>query len=282
MKTTSFQNSEETHKTYLSRSIFNQKEFNTLDSLSVNNPKNYIQELINSIPEFKQIAEGLFWSDERVPREKLIEAWTHKSFLNELGDAFFPSYERWEFLGDSVFGNYITERLFNKFEHKNEGHLSKLKSQLVSGDTMAELATAIDLDRLIILGKGEVNRESFRNRALLSDIFEATIGVISHFLPRQDVLNFLDRVVCHHESVKGTSFYNVESLLKKEVKGELQEITMKRFKILPDYQSKETSKGYEVNLFIDGKLYGHQFHQSKKMAQKLCAQEAIKQLTLNN
>ena len=60
-------------------------------------------------------------------RSTLIEAWTHKSFLNELGDTIYPSYERWEFLGDSVFGNFITEQLFNKFEKKNEGLLSKLK-----------------------------------------------------------------------------------------------------------------------------------------------------------
>ena len=54
---------------------------------------------------------------------------------------------------------------------------------------------------------------------------------------------------------------------------------MRRFKTLPDYQSQEIDRGFEVNLFIDGRLYANQVHQSKKIAQKLCAEKAIKELT---
>ena len=144
---------------------------------------------------------------------------------------------------------------------------------------MSKLAISTGLDQLLILGKGEVKRESFKNKALIADIFEATLGVLSHQLPRGEFINYLELLLQHFEFVARTNFYNVESLLKKEVKGELQELTMKRFKQLPDYQSKEVDEGYEVNLYIDGKLYAQQSHESKKMAQRLCAEYAIRELT---
>jgi len=277
MKTTSFYFSEDSHKTYLAKNVFSKKgvEASEFDQ----NPKTFLSNLIETSTTFKSIADGFYWSDSRVSKNLLIEAWTHKSFLNELGDNVYPSYERWEFLGDSVFGNFITEQLFNKFDKKNEGHLSKLKSQLVSGEMMSKLARTTGLDQLLILGKGEVKRESFRNDALIADIFEATIGVISRQIPRDEVINFLEVLIKHFERVSKTNFYNVDLLLKQEVKGELQELTMRRFKTLPDYQSQEIDKGFEVNLFIDGKLYANQVHQSKKIAQKLCAEKAIKELT---
>ena len=193
MKTTSFYYSEDTHKTFLSKEVFRKKD-GTSSSL-IENPKTFVSSLIESDLSLKAIADGFFWSDDRVSRDLLIEAWTHKSFLNELGENIYPSYERWEFLGDSVFGNFITEQLFNKFDKKNEGHLSKLKSQLVSGEMMSKLAKSTGLDQLLILGKGEVKRESFKNNALIADIFEATVGVISHQLPREEVIKLKMHVV---------------------------------------------------------------------------------------
>jgi ribonuclease III len=278
MKTTSFKHSEATHRTFLSHCIFKSKE--NLSALNQNS-KLFIENIIEKDATYKGIANLFYWSDERVLKGSLIEAWTHKSYLNELGDHPYQSYERWEFLGDSVFGNFITEQLFAKFQSKNEGQLSKLKSQLVSGNMMSKLAVSSGLDQLIILGKGEVKRESFKNPALLADIFEATIGVLSLRLPKDELVCFLEGVISTYENINSTNFYNAESLLKKEVKGELQELTMRRFKTLPDYQSKETKKGFEINLYIDGKFYGQEVNQSKKMAQKLCAEKAIKELNLN-
>ena len=213
MKTTSFYTSEQSHKTYLSKNLFSRKDSESLSFFQ--SPKIFISNLIELDPTLRTIANGFYWSDDRVSRSLLIEAWTHKSFLNELGDIAYPSYERWEFLGDSVFGNFITEQLFNKFDKKNEGELSKLKSQLVSGEMMSKLARSTGLDQLIILGNGEVRRESYNNNALISDIFEATIGVISHQLPRNEVVAFLESLIQHFEFGTKTNIYNVESLFEK-------------------------------------------------------------------
>ena len=76
-----------------------------------------------------------------------------------------------EFLGDSVFGNFITEQLFNKFLIKKmRVSLSKIKSQLVSGEMMSKLANSTGLDQLLFLGKVKL-KESLLKTMLYWQIF---------------------------------------------------------------------------------------------------------------
>lgn len=63
--------------------------------------------------------------------------------------------ERLEFLGDRVLNFTIAELLYHKFPSKPEGFLSKMHAALVSQATLAEIAKQINLDDIIMLGKGE-------------------------------------------------------------------------------------------------------------------------------
>ena len=86
--------------------------------------------------------------------------------------------ERLEFLGDAVLGWVIAEALYQQFPHAREGQLSRLRSGLVKGDTLAELARELDLGQFIRLGQGEMKSGGQRRKSTLADALEAVMGAI--------------------------------------------------------------------------------------------------------
>ena len=86
--------------------------------------------------------------------------------------------ERLEFLGDSVLGFVIAEELYQKFPKSSEGELTRMRSSLVKGVTLAELARSFNLGDYLILGPGELKSGGFRRDSILEDAIEAIIGAI--------------------------------------------------------------------------------------------------------
>ncbi len=101
----------------------------------------------------------------------LDSALTHRSAASN-------NNERLEFLGDSVLGLVISTELYKRFSDIDEGVLSRLRANLVKGETLAELAKDIDLGEYIQLGSGELKSGGFRRASILADAFEAVIGAI--------------------------------------------------------------------------------------------------------
>ena len=88
----------------------------------------------------------------RSPR--LLEtALTHSSYANEKHDGDCESYERLEFLGDSILGFTAADYLLSTFPALHEGDLSKLRAELVCETSLAETAEALNLGRYLRLGK---------------------------------------------------------------------------------------------------------------------------------
>ena len=86
--------------------------------------------------------------------------------------------ERLEFLGDSIVNFIIAEALFTKFPDEREGQLSRLRSTLVRGDTLAELAVEFGLSEFIRLGPGEMRSGGQLRASILADTFEAVIDAL--------------------------------------------------------------------------------------------------------
>ena len=93
-------------------------------------------------------------------------AFIHRSFKNENSIALDHN-EKLEFLGDSVLQMYISELLFMNFPNKREGELSKMRSALVNEDSLCLLALLCQLDRSILLGKGELKEKGFQKKSCL-------------------------------------------------------------------------------------------------------------------
>lgn len=86
--------------------------------------------------------------------------------------------ERLEFLGDSILNFIIGESLFQRFPDGREGQLSRLRSQMVKGETLAKIAREFQLGECLILGEGEMKSGGHRRDSILADTLEALIGAI--------------------------------------------------------------------------------------------------------
>ena len=107
--------------------------------------------------------------------ELLDRALTHRSFANE-DQSSAPNNERLEFLGDAVLGVVVASYLYRTLADKAEGELARVKSFVVSEDTLSSMAAELGIDRVIRVGKGEEQTGGRRKKAILADALEAVIG----------------------------------------------------------------------------------------------------------
>lgn len=159
---------------------------------------------------------------EFLDHDLLLLAMTHRS-------CGAKNNERLEFLGDSILNFVIGEALFRKFPKAKEGQLSRLRSQLVKGETLAEVAREFDMGECLILGEGEMKSGGHRRDSILADSVEAVIGAI--YLDRGfDVAS--ERVLAWFAA----RLEEIQLESKKDPKTELQELLQGRKKPLPQYK----------------------------------------------
>ncbi len=155
--------------------------------------------------------------------ELLREALTHRS----CGRA---NNERLEFLGDSILNFVVASTLYELRPDSSEGGLSRLRSRVVRGETLAELAANLKLGDHLILGEGEMKSGGFRRSSILADALEALFGAIyldGGFKACESVI----RAICE-EVVAGLP--DAEEL--KDPKTRLQEWMQARARPLPEYE----------------------------------------------
>lgn len=204
--------------------------------------------------------------------ELLVTALTHRSAVYER--ELVQSYERLEFLGDSVIGLATTEWLFHRYGDLDEGELTRLKSRLVSSDVLAAHAAGLGIGPCLRLGQGEERSGGRHKKSLLADAFEAVLGAV-----------FVDggfeearRVMC--DLLEGSAVEMDESLPLLEAKNALQEILQARGSALPEYRVRAESgpdheKSFEVEVRIDGEVRGVGAGSSKKSAEQRAAMDAL-------
>ena len=104
-------------------------------------------------------------------KEYLTTALTHRSHSASHN-------ERLEFLGDSFLNLIIANALFERFPEAAEGILSRLRSEVVRGESLAKEARRLELGRYVYLGDGEVKSGGRDRDSILADTFEAIVGAI--------------------------------------------------------------------------------------------------------
>ncbi len=211
--------------------------------------------------------------------ELLSEAFLHGSTSagnQNLGAEQVKNYQRLEFLGDSVLGLLAAELLYENHQDAKEGVLSRLRSELVSGDVFAELAEVLDLQSYIKLGPSirEVNPK------ILAETFEALCGAIflscgfettkAVFLPilHSKLVDLLKSA--NSLGINATSF---------DAKTMLQEFFQTNFQERPSYQLVETigpahSPVFKVRCVFRGETLGVASAKTKKIAEKESAKMA--------
>jgi ribonuclease III len=105
------------------------------------------------------------------------EALSHPS-LKQHGSEWLKDYERFEILGDAILGFLVTEILFNTYDKSDEGIIAKIKSHLVSKETICHVAEKINLANFIIMTKGEEDSGGRANLNNVENAMEALIAAI--------------------------------------------------------------------------------------------------------
>ena len=108
----------------------------------------------------------------------LLLSLTHTSYAAERQAGRRESNERLEYLGDAILKAVIADRLMRLLQLADEGRLSKLSAQILSGRALAEAALTLDLQRYIKLGHGEEISGGRTRRRNLAGTMEAVIGAI--------------------------------------------------------------------------------------------------------
>lgn len=213
-----------------------------------------------------------------VPPDLLRLALTHRSYAYENGG--LPTNERLEFLGDSVLGLTITERLYREHPEKSEGELAKLRASVVNMHALAEVARGLGnggLGANLLLGKGEELTGGRDKPSILADGMESLLGVV-HLqhgidIARSVVLRlFADLLERGPRMGAGLDW-----------KTSLQELTAERSIGVPSYEitsiGPDHDKEFTATTVIGGDAYGHGVGRSKKEAEQKAAGAAYQTLT---
>lgn len=171
-------------------------------------------------------------------KDLLHNALTHKSYLEgaRLEGVTRLDNERLEFLGDSVFGLVITEYIYKKFRHLDEGDLAKLKAHLVSSDFLFSLARKVNLGAFILLGRGQEKDRGRQNKRILSSAFEALVGAVYLDANLKTVAAVLSPLF--KEYLAGLASRPVRI---NDYKSALQEVVQKHHPDLPVYRVLESN-----------------------------------------
>lgn len=123
------------------------------------------------------------------------QAFVHKSVLRFIEG---KSYERYEFLGDSIVNLVVAKYIFNKYLEKDEGFLTRLRTKLVNGSTLAFLAKKINLNKFVIISQNVEQFGGRNNDRILEDIFEAFICALYKDLGFEITEYFIIKLIEEH------------------------------------------------------------------------------------
>src|SRR3989344_9684555 len=109
-------------------------------------------------------------------KDLLIQAFCHRSYLNENPDFYLEHNERLEFLGDAVLELIVTEYLYKKYPKKPEGDLTNWRAALVNAKMLSKIAKDLDFNDFLLLSKGEAKELGKARQYILANTLEAFIG----------------------------------------------------------------------------------------------------------
>jgi len=209
-------------------------------------------------------------------KDLLIQAFTHRSYLNEAGK-HRQSNERLEFLGDAVLSHIVSEYLYTNYPTYPEGRLTHLRSTVVKTETLSEISASLNLGKYLFLSKGEDKGGGRINKSLLADTFEAVIGALYLDQGLMAVQKFLEQVL----------FAKINHIFKKEIsadyKSQLQEIVQEISDTPPTYQVVRTEgpdhdKVFWVTAVIDGQEEEVGMGKSKQEAEQNAAAKTLEKM----
>ncbi len=204
----------------------------------------------------------------------LVQAITHRSYLNEHADFPYTHNERLEFLGDAVLEVVVTEHLYKNYANP-EGELTNWRAALVNAKTLAGIANQLQFEEFLLLSKGESRDKNSKARMyILANAIEAIIGAIYLDGGMPSVEKFINAHILNH----------LPFILKNELyvdpKSKFQETAQEMLGVTPSYKVLEEvgpdhNKEFTVGVFLEKELISVGRGSSKQEAQVAAAQAGL-------
>ncbi len=211
----------------------------------------------------------------------IVTALKHRSYLNLTNEPRIFSNERLEFLGDAIIDLVVTHFLYENFPGETEGHLSKVKSILVSKPVMADIAVEMKLGELVLMNRGEEKTGGRKRKSILADAFEAIVGAIYLDGGLDEARDFINKYLL-------SDFKKIiHKGLYRNYKSILLEFAQSQGNGLPQYRvvkelGPDHSKEFIIEVWLGKEKLGDGQGKSKKLAEQEAAKEAVKKLKLDS
>jgi len=201
------------------------------------------------------------------------KAFTHKSALKEY-EKLNESFETLEFIGDSVLGFVITKFLFDQYESRQEGFLTKARTKLVRGETLAHIAKLLGLENIVIMDEKGMRSGWNNNPKILEDVFEALIGAIYMDLGLLHAKEFVLRIYNDPKYID-MNFIMIDDNFKDHLMRYCQLNNLQ----LPEYRVSAHHEGmFYIDIFVNGRFMSRGTAKSKKQAEQNAAKLFFEQL----
>lgn len=209
-------------------------------------------------------------------KDLLIQAFVHRSYLNENPRFYLDHNERFEFLGDAVLELIVTDYLYSHYPN-SEGELTAWRAALVNAKMLAKIAERLHMNDFLLLSKGEAKDKGRARQVILANVIEAFIGAL-----------YLDKgygaaSAFVHEHIIPELSHIISQQSYKDAKSTFQEIAQEKKGVTPRYAvmrewGPDHAKHFEIGVYLGDDQAGIGTGVSKQEAQQNAAEDALQKL----
>jgi len=207
-------------------------------------------------------------------KDLLIQAFCHRSYLNENQEFYLGHNERLEFLGDAVLELVVTEYLYLKYPKKSEGELTNWRAALVNAKMLSKLAQDLEFNDFLLLSRGEAKEAGKARQYILANTSESFIGGLYLDQGYEACRKFIEKYLIKKlpEIIRSGLFKDAKSLF--------QEKAQEKAGITPTYQilkewGPDHAKHFVVGVFLRDELAAEGEGSSKQEAEEEAARGAL-------
>ena len=207
-----------------------------------------------------------------IPKNKsLIQlAFLHRSASLKSEQGIVLNYERLEFLGDAILGAVVADILYKYFPNKDEGFLTKVRSKIVSRESLNTLSLKLKFDKYVV-SKSDISH----NKHVYGDVFEAFIGAVYLDQGYQITKKFINRVL-FEEYIDIKDIVNIDTNYKSRLLewGQKKKVSVE-FKT---HISANSENSFTSVVLIENEIYGQGKGANKKESEQIASRVAIEYL----
>jgi ribonuclease-3 len=205
----------------------------------------------------------------------LIQAFTHRSYLNENPDFNLSHNERLEFLGDAILEKVVTVYLYSHYPNQSEGVLTSWRTALVNDKNLSKVARELGFNDFLLLSRGEMKETGKARQYILANTTEAFIGALYLDQGINSCNNFIKKHILKRlPSIAEKGFF-------KDAKSQIQEKAQEKIGITPNYKvikewGPDHARHFLVGIYFDKEMISKGEGSSKQEAEESAAEKALK------